>query len=443
MTILKRLKLFVINSIILTGSAFVLRLITTAFSIYLSNKISAEALGVFHLIMSVYTFGITLASSGINLATTRIISEELEFGNEAGVKRSAKRCILLSFCISILASFIFSINADFIVKTFLREKISNNIIYLISLALPMISVCSSFTGYFTAVRRAYKNAVGLFVEQISKIIITIYLLNLYFPLEIEYAYFSLILGDLISEIIAFIFNYIMYKFDVSRYSSFDKTKTGNYLKRISKISFPVAITSYIKSGLSTFKHLLIPSRLEKSGLSYSKALSEYGMINGMVLPIILFPSLFITSFSNLLVPEFSRYYIKKDFERIKKVSSQILIISSLFSLLLSLFLFIFANKLGIIFYDDVSIGKYIKLMCPLVLFMYVDTVIDSILKGLNAQVGIMLVNILDLVVTISIIFFLVPKIGTAGYILSIFISEILNFSISLTHLHIIIKKGCN
>ncbi|MBQ9267443.1 MAG: oligosaccharide flippase family protein [Clostridia bacterium] len=104
-------------------------------------------------------FGITLASSGINLATTRVISEELECGNEFGVKRAAKRCILLSLCVSVLASFIFFINADFIVKVFLKSKVSANIIYLISLALPLISVCSSLNGYFTAVRKAYKNAI--------------------------------------------------------------------------------------------------------------------------------------------------------------------------------------------------------------------------------------------------------------------------------------------
>ena len=131
MIILRRLKLFFINTLILTGSSFVLRFITTAFSIYLSNKISQEALGTFHLIMSVYMFGITLASSGINLATTRIVSEELEYGNEAGVKIASKRCILLSLCLGILAGFLFFINADFIVTTFLRNKVSNAVIYLI------------------------------------------------------------------------------------------------------------------------------------------------------------------------------------------------------------------------------------------------------------------------------------------------------------------------
>lgn len=282
---------------------------------------------------------------------------------------------------------------------------------------------------------------GQFVEQLSKIAVTVYLLNLFFPIEVEYACFALILGDLVSEIIAFIFHYVMYKIDINKYSNTDRKHTGDYLNRIVKISIPVAITSYIRSGLSTFKHLIIPVRLEKSGLSYSVALSEYGMIHGMAMPLILFPSLFITSFSGLLVPEFSRYYIKKDFKRIKQVSIYILTFSTIISLILSIIVFVYADNLAILFYNNVSIGKYIKILSPLILFMYVDTVVDSILKGLNAQVGIMLVNILDLFVTISIIFFVVPILGVSGYLLSIFISEILNFAVSLIQLIYTIHKG--
>lgn len=436
----RRLKLFLMNTLILTGSSFILRFITTSFSIYLSNKISQEALGVFHLIMSVYMFGITLASSGINLATTRIVSEELEYGNQIGAKRASQRCILLSVCIGILAGFLFFINADFIVTTFLRNKVSTSVIYLISIALPFISACASLTGYFTAIRRAYKNAVGQFVEQLTKIAVTVYLLNLFIPLELDYVCFALILGDLISEMVSFLFHYALYRWGLRQYHQQEKSHTGNYLKRISKIALPVAVASYIRSGLSTLKQLIIPNRLEKSGMEYEKSLSEYGMINGMVMPIIMFPSLFITSFSTLLIPEFSRYYIKKDYKRIKEVSSFIILGTLFLSGLLGIFLFLFADKLGMIFYDNIEVGAYIKMLAPLVLFIYVDTVVDSILKGLNAQVGIMLINILDLFVTIFIIFFAVPILGIQGYILSIFVSEILNFTISLLQLIFKIKK---
>lgn len=81
-----------------------------------------------------------------------------------------------------------------------------------------------------------------------------------------------------------------------------------------------------------------------------------------------------------------------------------------------------------------GVGLYIKILSPLATFIYVDTVVDSILRGLDAQVGVMVINILDLVISVSFIYFCVPKLGLLGYLISIYISEILNFTISLFQL---------
>ena len=85
-------------------------------------------------------------------------------------------------------------------------------------------------------------------------------------------------------------------------------------------------------------------------------------------------------------------------------------------------------------YKDISIGYYIKILAPLATFIYVDTVVDSVLRGLDAQVGVMIINILDLVISVSFIYFAVPKLGLAGHLISIYMSEILNFTISLAQL---------
>ena len=62
--------------------------------------------------------------------------------------------------------------------------------------------------------------------------------------------------------------------------------------------------------------------------------------------------------------------------------------------------------------------------------MYLDIIIDSILKGLDAQVDVMIINVFDCLISIAFIYFLVPILGFSGYIISIFISEIIDFSLS-------------
>lgn len=67
--------------------------------------------------------------------------------------------------------------------------------------------------------------------------------------------------------------------------------------------------------------------------------------------------------------------------------------------------------------------------------IYLDKIIDAMLRGLDKQVGVMFCNIVDLVSTIVLIYTLVPVFGIYGYIGIIAISEILNFTISLIQLY--------
>ena len=78
---MKRFKVFIFNTSVLIITSLIFRGIDIYFTAYISKKIGTEALGIYQLVMSVYLFGITLATSGINLSVTRVISEELALGN--------------------------------------------------------------------------------------------------------------------------------------------------------------------------------------------------------------------------------------------------------------------------------------------------------------------------------------------------------------------------
>lgn len=376
-----------------------------------------------------------LLHHGINLAVTRVISEELALDNPKGILKIMKRCIYITLITSITTSLILYCNTDFIIDKCLHNKVTPYVIYLICLALPLISMSSAIAGYFAGVRRIYKNAIGQFIEHVAKVIVTAIILMHYLPNGLNFSCFALILGDMLSEVISFIYIYIIYTLDKRRYKKyFEIKKKNDYTYKIIRISLPIAITSYIRSGLTTLKQLIIPSSLEKSGINCAESLAKYGIINGMALPIIMFPDILVKSFASLLIPEFSRYNAKNDYKRIKQVTNILLLSILTISFLLTFVLFIFSNQLGKIIYKDISIGFYIKILSPLAIFIYVDTVVDSVLRGLDAQVGVMIVNIFDLVISSSFIYFLVPKLGLIGYIISIYISEVLNFTISLFQL---------
>lgn len=438
---MKTLKIFVFNTLILLCSSILLQVIGMFFNIYISNTIGEEAVGVFSLVMSVYMFGITLASAGINIATTRVVSEELACNNDIGAKKAARRCLILSLIFGCCASILFFIFADFITIQCLDNRISKTVIYLICMALPFIAMSSAVNGYFTAVRRVYKNAFAKFFEEFVKIVCTAFLLKSFMPDSIDYACYALILADVISEVLSFLYLYVLYKFDKHKFRTNSRYKDlDSYNKRILRITIPVALTSYLRSGLSTMKQLMIPSSLQKSGMNSSNSLIAYGIVNGMAMPIIMFPVIFVTSFSGLLIPEFSRYYVEKKYRKIITTSTIILFGTFLFSICVTFIIFIFADEFSLILYDKLEIAKYLRILSPLIVIMYLDVVIDSILKGLDAQVSVMGINVLDCIVSIAFIYFLVPILGFSGYMISIFISEIINFSLSGYKLLTLLKK---
>ena len=200
----------------------------------------------------------------------------MALANNIGIKKSIKNCILISLGLSITIGFIFSINSSWIVKNCFHNKVGKSIVYLISVALPMISVSSCISGYFTAVGRVYKSIIANFLEYGAKIIITIFLLKRYLPDgNIENICFALVLGDVFSEVCSFTYNIFAFTFDIN-YHFIEPSKSKNsFLHRIFRILLPIGFTSYIRSGLSTLKQIIIPTSMKKSGIDSNVALAEY------------------------------------------------------------------------------------------------------------------------------------------------------------------------
>ncbi len=431
---MKRTKKFLINGSILTVTALITRSISMVFNIYVSNKIGSEAVGVFSLVMSVYLFFITLATSGLSLACTYLVSEQFAKGNYLEGLKAVRSCNLFGIFLGIGSSITLILLSPIISNVWLNNRVSSIPFYLIAIGLPCIAISSVINGYFSAVRKAYKSAISQGLELGVKIVISIILLQCFSLNNVETVCICLILADVISEVFSCSFLFILYKIDRNFFNKRAKITGISYKRKILNITLPVSITSYIRSGLSTLKEFIVPNRLVLFGLPYAIALSEYGRITGMALPVITFPTVFIGSFSSLLIPEFSSLMAKGYKKRLLNVSHIIFIIATCFSLIVSIICFVFANNLSLYIFQNLECAKYIRILSPLILLMYLDNIIDNMLKGLNRQFKVMLCNIADLIITISLLYFLLPELGITGFIISMYVSEIFNFTVSYLEL---------
>jgi stage V sporulation protein B len=277
--------------------------------------------------------------------------------------------------------------------------------------------------------------VGL-IEQAVKIYATAALLTKFLPKGAEYACSAIVLGGALAEVVSCGFSFTLYLFDSRRLSKGNITsKTARRLtRRLFGIAMPVALSTYVRSGLTTLEHILIPAGLIAFGATRSEALAEYGIVSAMVLPLVMFPYAFINSFTGLLVPEIAGAASLSHKKRISYIALRSWRLTIIFGLAPAGIMAVCSSAFGIRLYGNPRAAEYILAIAPLLPIMYLDTVTDSMLKGLGDQVFTMNVNIIDAALSVLLVYILIPRFGTYGYIAVLYISELINFSLSAARL---------
>ena len=431
-----RLKRYLANGFLMTCVALALRGLSVAFNAYISRKIGAEALGLYTLLGSIYSFALTLALSGINLTVTRLISDALGEKNYQKARVSMKKCICYSLFFGLLSACLLLVLAEPLSIQALKDTRVIKPLRLCAATLPLISLSACFNGYFTAVRRVYKNAIAQISEQLARMIFCIALLDLFFGRDMESCCIALVLGGALSEILSFSISLFFYVFERKSVweGTFDAHKQINERKITKKmlgIALPLAFSTYFRSALLTIEHILIPIGIQKSGSNRAQSLVAYGTLQSMVMPLVLFPSAIIHSFSSLLVPELAELKIQNNKTEIKYVAGRVCQLALAFAVGVSGVMIFFSDELGTKIYGSSDAGQYIRFVAHIIPIMYLDTTVDNMLKGLGEHLYTMAINITDTLCSLVMVWILIPKMGIYGYITLIIISEIFNSGASI------------
>lgn len=162
------------NGFILTITSLIMRGAGLIFNIYIANQVGQEAIGIFSLVMSVYSFAITFATSGISLACTCIVSEQFEKKDFTNGLRAVRTCIFFSLILGLSSTLLLFLFAPIISSNWLNGSVSTAPIYAISLGLPLISISSVIGGYFSSIGKSYKSAISQCFELLIKIVATVF-----------------------------------------------------------------------------------------------------------------------------------------------------------------------------------------------------------------------------------------------------------------------------
>lgn len=427
------------NTALLTGSSLIMSLISMSFQVWLAGRIGSAGIGLYQLVVSVSFLCTTFAVSGVRFAATRLVSEEIGREREQGISGAMRRCFVYSALFGTAAFFVLHSGAEMIGFLWIGDARTVRSLRIMAYAMPMVSLCSAMSGYFTACGRVWKPTVVHFFEQI----ITIALVALFLARspagDIEKNCSAVMLGTVCGDAISFVMLLMFYLTDRGRHPGNGKNEL-HLTSRMLRIALPLAFSAYARSALSTLEHLLVPRGLKSAGFSADRALSGYGTIQGMVMPIISFPACFLMALSELMIPELTEVQMRGERTEISRTVRSLLKKGSGYSLAVALVIFIFADRLGIAVYSSPEAGHFLRLLAPLIPIMYTDMLCDGCLKGLGQQMWNMGINVLDALLGVLLVWRVLPVYALTGYICIIYFNECLNFALSMLRLGKVIRS---
>lgn len=426
-------KRLIMNTALLTGSSLAMSAISMAFQVWLAARIGSAGIGLYQLVLSVAFLCTTFAVSGIRFAATRLVSEELGHERSWSVAAAMRRCFAYSLFFGLCAMAVLFSFAEPIGFLWIGDARTVRSLKLIAFSMPFMSLSSVMSGYFTACGRVWKPTVVHLGEQLITIGFVAFFLTHSPAGDIEKNCAAVMLGNVCGDAISFVCMLLFYLTDRHSVRDYSAQKL-KLTSRMLKVALPLAVSAYARSALSTLEHLLVPRGLKAAGFSANRALSGYGVIQGMVLPILSFPACILMALAELIIPELTEAQVRGNEGDISKTVSSLIKKGLGYSSAVALVLFIFADKLGVRIYSSPEAGDYLRLLAPLIPIMYTDMVADGCLKGLGQQLWCMGINLLDALLGVLLVWQVLPVFALKGYICIIYFNECLNFALSIMRL---------
>ena len=415
------------SALLLTAVNLLMRLVGTAFGVYLSGRIGAEGIGLLQLVMSVSGLATIAGMAGIRTATMYLTANQIGKHGTSGLKWVLSACISYSLICSSIVSIALYFLAPNIATQWIGHPETVNAIRTISLFLPVICLTGVMTGYFIGAKRiGILTAVEL-CEQLICISLTLLFL-MFAGSDPGKCCQSVAFGSGFASCLALLSLTILRLAEKQLASP--KFKIG---KELRQTALPLALADDLKAGISTTENMIVPKRLALfAGLA--SPLAAFGIISGMVFPILMFPACILYGLSDLLIPELAHCHATGNKSRIEHLTAKSLKAAALYGLTISGLVFLLAEPLCLQLYNNAEAGKQLSLYAILIPMLYCDAIVDATTKGLGQQKICVRYNIITSLLDVVFLYILLPKYGMAGYFVSFTITHLINFLLSLRRL---------
>lgn len=446
---------FIKGTLILTAAGLVSRVLGFFFRIFLSHTFGEEQVGLYQLTFPVYMLCLSISTFGLETAISRSVSHFSALGRAQDAKKIFHTGLLVSVLLSIFCMFLMQKHSLFLSERFLGDSRCASLLFLMALALPAASVHSCICGYSYGLQNTATPAISQLFEQTIRILsvfVLFYLLSSYGSTTgILLAVIGLILGEYGAAIFSI---FLLRKngrfFRTSSAASPSFTESASSPRPLSlrcccselfRLSIPLTANRTALTFLQSIEAASIPVCLQLYGYSSPEALRLYGVLTGMALPCILFPSALTNSVSLLLMPAVAQKQAESSSAGALQLVRKAVFSCFLLGCVSSLFFLLFGSLLGNLLFHSALAGRFILTLAWICPFLYCNSALLSTLNGFGLTSLTFLTNLSGLFIRILGVYYGIVNWGIQGYLWALFISQLTISLLALLALNRQMKKG--
>ena len=427
------------GTIILTATGFISRIIGFFYRIYLSRLFGEEGMGIYQLLSPVLALSFSLTAAGIQTAISKFVASETSTGDYRHSLRVLMTGLILSISLSFFCMASILNTSEWIAEVFLLEPRTASMLRIVAFSLPLGAVHACINGYFYGIKKAEIPAAAQLIEQLFRVG-SVYLVTTIGTAHgtaptINVAVLGLVIGEGVSMIFTIIAAYKRFtSLSINSVKSLAHTPYSTLLKSLLTLAVPLSLNRVIINFLQSIEAIYIPNRLLTSGYDNQTALSVYGVLTGMAMPLIMFPGALTNSVSVLLLPLVAEADATGNQKLINKAVNKTIRYSSLLGIICMLIFLIGGKPAGIYLFDSPLAGHFILTLSFLCPFMYLSSTLSSVINGLGKPGIVFTVNVISLLIRLAFVFIAIPVVGISGYLWGLLASQIFTAVVFIIYL---------
>lgn len=367
---------FIKSTLILIIGGFFTKLLGMVIRIVLTRLIGTEGIGLYSMIMPTFLLFISISQLGLPTALNVLISSD-----KYNTKNLVFTSIIISLSIDFLIIIFLLMSSSFLSINLLNEERLRLGLICIGFTLPFITISNCLRSYFFAKQRMYPHVITNIIEDLVKLIFIIGGIPYFLSKGIEFAIAFVILSNIFSELASIIiFIFLIPNFKCTKKELSPDKKNIKYLL---KIAMPTTGSRLIGTIGYFMEPIIITFVLLKIGYTNKFIITEYGIINGYVMQIVLLPSFFTAAISQALIPIVSKNYTKHNFKYIDKKIKQAIFFSLLIGIPCTIFFELYPEIILKFLFNTNKGISYIKVIAPICLLHYIQSPISSSLQAMD------------------------------------------------------------